>query len=76
MVDFHYEFIMKNFADVKLGFTDTDSFLYQIPCEGNIYTKLQELDPEQKWMDFSNYDVHHPNYSRKNHLVPGNVFFL
>ena len=30
MVDFHYEFIMKNFADVKLGFTDTDSFLYQI----------------------------------------------
>lgn len=57
--------------DVKLGFTDTDSFCYLIPSEENIYQKLKQLDPDEEWMDWSNYSSDHPNYSRKNHLIPG-----
>lgn len=58
-------------SGAKLGFTDTDSFMYQLPCPTNIYEKFKELDPEEKWMDFSNYPPNHPNFSKTNHLVPG-----
>ena len=71
MYDYHYNFIMPNFPGTKLGFTDTDSFMYAIPCEENIYSRLLELDPNGEWMDFSNYPEDHPNYSRVNHLIPG-----
>ena len=57
--------------DAKLGFTDTDSFLYSLHSTDNIYSKLRKIDPEEKWMDFSSYSKQHPNYSRKNHLIPG-----
>ena len=56
---------------MKLGFTDTDSFMYLLPCETNIYSKLQELDVGRLWMDFSNYPPSHPQYSAVNHLIPG-----
>ena len=65
--EIHIHFIL----DVKLGFTDTDSFLYLIKCEENIYSKLAQLDPDGEFLDFSNYPSTHPNYSMKNHLVPG-----
>ena len=56
---------------MKLGFTDTDSFMYQLPCEQNIYAKLLEIDPDGRWMDFSNYPEDHINFSKRNHLIPG-----
>ena len=71
MYDFHYKFILPNFPGTKLGFTDTDSFCYLIPSEQDISLKLKELDPEERWMDWSNYPTDHPNYSLKNKLVPG-----
>ena len=71
MYNFHYNFIIPNFPDTKLGFTDTDSFCYEIPCETDIYQKFKELDPEEEWMDWSNYPEDHPNFSMKNKLIPG-----
>ena len=60
------------FSGTKLAFTDTDSFMYRITYEGNIYKRLKELDADEEWFDFSNYSCDHPNFSRRNHLVPGN----
>lgn len=74
MYDFHYNFIHKHFPDVLLGFTDTDSFMYSIPCQEDIYKKLRELDIDQKWMDFSNYNgkkEEGKHKCEKNRLIPG-----
>ena len=65
MYDFHYNFIHKHFPDVLLGFTDTDSFMYSIPCQEDIYKKL---------MDFSNYNgkkEEGKHKCEKNRLIPG-----
>ena len=59
------------FLGTKLGFTDTDSFMYQIPYTGCIYERLSQLDKSGKWMDFSNYPTDHPSFDRRNHLIPG-----
>lgn len=56
---------------MKLGFTDTDSFCYEIGHKGDIYAKLKELDASESIFDFSNYPKDHPNYSTTNYLVPG-----
>ena len=56
---------------MKLGFTDTDSFCYEITHKGDIYAKLKELDTTESIFDFSNYPKNHPNYSMNNYLVPG-----
>ena len=61
------------FLDAKLGFTDTDSFMYQLQYTGDIYEKLKAEDPLEEWMDWSNLPEGHPNYSKKNHLIPGMV---
>ena len=72
MYDFHFHFMMKHFKKgLKLGFTDTDSFCYEIEHKGDIYEKLKELDASESIFDFSNYPENHPNYSMKNYLVPG-----
>ena len=62
---------MDDYAGVKLGFTDTDSMMYLIPCSENIYSKLRAVDPEGKLWDFSNYPPGHPNKSDVNRLIPG-----
>ena len=36
MYDFHYNYIQWNYPDLKLLFTDTDSFTYQIQTD-NVY---------------------------------------
>ena len=46
--------------------------MYRIMYEGNIYKRLKELDADEEWFDFSNYSCDHQNFSRRNHLVPGN----
>ena len=71
MYDFHYNFIHKNFPQTLLGFTDTDSFMYSIPCEEDIYQKLKTLDPEGRWMDFSNYPPGWCENQERNKLIPG-----
>ena len=71
MNEFHYDFMKVNFPSLKVGFSDTDSFLYHLTYQGDIYEKLKLLDPQERWFDFSNYPVNHPNYSLTNKLVPG-----
>ena len=71
MYDFHYNFIHKHFPGVLLGFTDTDSFMYSLPCEEDIYQKLKDLDPDGEWMDFSNYPGGWCDNQERNRLVPG-----
>ena len=68
MYNFHYNFIMENYPQTELLFTDTDSFCYLIPTESNIYEDIRD---NTKWFDFSNYPEDHPNYDASQYLVPG-----
>ena len=67
MYDFHYNFIMPNYPDTKLLFTDTDSFCYWIPTEKDLYKDLKG----NEWIDHSNYAKDHPNFNEKFKLIPG-----
>ena len=67
MYKFHYEYIMKNYPETELLFTDTDSFCYRIPTERDFYEDIKGVE----WFDFSNYAPNHPNYDTSNHLIPG-----
>ena len=67
MYKFHYEYIMKNYPETELLFTDTDSFCYRIPTERDLYADIKG----NGWFDFSNYAKDHPNYDTSNHLIPG-----
>ena len=68
MYQFHYDFLMKNYPETELLFTDTDSFCYWIPTERDLYA---DIKGNTEWFDFSNYDPDHPNYDVSNHLIPG-----
>jgi len=68
MYKFHYDFIMKNYPETSLLFTDTDSFCYLIPTESDLYA---DIKGNTEWFDFSKYPKDHPNYDTTNHLVPG-----
>ena len=67
MYQFHDDFIMKEFPDTKLLFTDTDSFCQLIPTEKDIYQDIKG----NGWFDFSNYAKDHPNFHEKFKLIPG-----
>ena len=68
MYKFHYDFIMKNYPETTLLFTDTDSFCYLIPTESDLYSDIRG---NTEWFDFSKYPKDHPNYDTTNHLIPG-----
>ena len=67
MYDFHYNYMMENFAGCKVLFTDTDSFCYSIPGERDVYGTMRG----NEWFDFSNFSKDHPNYNITNMMVPG-----
>ena len=67
MYEFHYNFILPKYPNVKLLFTDTDSFCYWIPTSSNIYKDLKGNER----IDFSNYETNHPNFDLSNKLIPG-----
>ena len=73
MTDFHYNVMLKYFThdQIKLGFTDTDSFCYQLESRENIYEKMKRIDEVENIFDFSNYPKSHPNYNSRNYLTPG-----
>jgi len=60
MYDFHYSKMLKMFdpKNVKMCYTDTDSFVYHIKTE-DFYADLKEIvnDPTQKVFDTSEYPV-------------------
>ena len=71
MYEFHYEYIMEEYPDTKLLFTDTDSFCYYIPTESNFY---DDIKGNTKWFDFSNYPITHKNFDNDvNNLKPGKM---
>ena len=69
MYDFHYEYIRKRF-DTKLLFTDTDSLVYEIRGEKDIYEKFC-LDKDL--FDFSDYSVDSKFYDVTNKKVIGKM---
>ena len=52
MYQFHYDYVLKTFNDVKLLFTDTDSLVYDIR-DGNVY---EQCFKDKELFDFSGYD--------------------
>ena len=67
MYSFHYNFMKKIFPNIRLMFTDTDSLLYFIQSNENIYKVLKK---HGEHFDFSNYNVKDENYSNDNRLIP------
>ena len=67
MYDFHYSYMVKEFKDCKVLFTDTDSLCYSIPGVKDVYAKVKDNER----FDFSNFPSDHPNYSEENKMVPG-----
>ena len=67
MYNFHYNYMMKEYSNVKLLFTDTDSFCYHITTENDLYKDIKG----NKWYDFSNYLEVHNNFDETKHLIPG-----
>ena len=70
MYDFHYNYFLKKFENVKVLLSDTDSFCYYIKTKKDFYKTIKE---DLDWFDFSNYNKEHPNYNTDNHLVPGKM---
>ena len=66
MYNCHYDFIMKQYTEAKLFFTDTDGFCYIIP-NNNMYVDIKE---RLEWFEFSNYDVNHKNWDNSHILIP------
>ena len=73
MYEFHYDIMHKYFGyhNVKLGMSDTDSFLYLIQHKGDIYKKLKEINIQHNIFDFSNYPKDHVYFNMNNALTPG-----
>ena len=69
MYQFHYDYVLKTFNDVKLLFTDTDSLVYEIKG-GNVY----EQDFKDKHLfDFSGYSKNSAYYDDSNKKVLGKM---
>ena len=52
MCQFHYDYVLKTFDDVKLLFTDTGSLVYGIK-DCNVYNQCFK---DKELFDFSGYD--------------------
>lgn len=77
MYDFHYDRMMKAYGHerVKLLFTDTDSFAYEVETD-DFYEDMRTLDAfkvggDNNIFDTSNYPKDHPLYSLRNLKQPG-----
>ena len=66
---FHYDYVLKTFDDIKLLFTDTDSLVYEIKC-GNFYEKCFK---NKHLFDFSGYYKDSVCYDDSNKKVLGKM---
>ena len=66
MYQFHYDYVLKTFNDVKLLFTDTDSLVYEIK-NSNVYDQCFK---DKHLFDFSGYlkNSHYSDSSNKKVL--------
>ena len=63
MYNFYYDVLKKKFNDdIKLLYTDTDSFIIQIKTD-DVYDDLNEL---KEYMDFSDYPENHKCFNNEN----------
>lgn len=68
MAEFHYNVMKKRYGErVKLLFTDTDSFCYEISTQN----WKKDLSGLAKHFDFSNYPPDDDLYNTENASVPG-----
>ena len=67
MFEFFYKVLKPTFPGIRLVFTDTDSFLLDIPTD-DLYRDMKGL---AEHFDFSNYPTSHPLYSIENKAVLG-----
>ena len=70
MYQFHYNYFSKKFDNLKILFSDTDSFCYAIKTKEDLY---KEIKDDIEWFDFSNYNKEHENFNNDNHLIPGKM---
>ena len=67
MYNFHYNYVMKDYPQAKLLFSDTDSFCYHIETDNDVYKDIKG----NEWFDFSNYVEVHNNFDDSKELTPG-----
>ena len=67
MYNFHYNYVMKDYPQAKLLFSDTDSFCYHIETDNDVYKDIKG----NQWFDFSNYVEVHNNFDDSKELTPG-----
>ena len=69
MYQFHYNYVLKTFDNVKLLFTDTDSLVYEIKG-GNVYYQCFK---DKHLFDFSGYRKDSVYYDDSNKIVLGKM---
>ena len=69
MYQFHYDYVIKTFDNVKLLFTDTDSLVYEIK-NGNVYDQSFK---DKELFDFSGYDKNSIYYDDSNKKKVGKM---
>ena len=69
MYQFHYEYVLNTFNNVKLLFTDTDSLVYEIRG-GNVY---EQCFKDKELLDFSGYDKNSTYFDDSNKKVLGKM---
>ena len=69
MYQFHYDYALKSFDNVKLLFTDTDSLVYEIK-NGNVYDQCFK---DKRLFDFSEYPKNSAYYDSSNKKVLGKM---
>ena len=62
MYQFHYDYVIKTFDNVKLLFTDTDSLIYEIK-NGNVYDQCFK---DKELFDFTGYSKDSIYYDDSN----------
>ena len=70
MYQFHYDYVLKTFNDVKLLFTDTDILVYEIKGGGNVYDQCFK---DKHLFDFSGYPKDSVYYCDLNKKVLGKM---
>ena len=69
MYSFHYKIMKAHFKEnIKLLYTDTDSFLYEISNVEDLDCELEKLS---EYFDFSNYPHDHRLFSERVSKLPG-----
>lgn len=69
---FHYDYVLSSYGinNAHLIYSDTDSVIYKIFSETNIYEDMFE---NQEIFDLSNFDINSPYYASQNKYEPGKM---